>query len=92
MAPNAARLIVAPEDELEFGKELGAGAFGTVHEVSNIFLTVVISCYNERVIGNLLKMEMNTMLLLKCSRIHPLMLVKNYYRYMGLSLSLSFNI
>lgn len=33
MAPNATRLIVAPEDELKFGKELGAGAFGTVYEV-----------------------------------------------------------
>ena len=33
MAPNAARLIIAPEDELEFGKELGSGAFGTVYEV-----------------------------------------------------------
>jgi hypothetical protein len=33
MAPNNARLIVAPKDELEFGNELGAGAFGTVYEV-----------------------------------------------------------
>jgi L1 cell adhesion molecule len=32
MAPNNARLIVAPKDELEFGNELGAGAFGTVYE------------------------------------------------------------
>ena len=35
MAPNTARLIVAPENELEFGKELGSGAFGTVYEVSH---------------------------------------------------------
>ena len=33
IAPNAARLVVTPEDALEFGKELGAGAFGTVYEV-----------------------------------------------------------
>ncbi len=33
IAPNAARLVVTPEDSLEFGKELGAGAFGTVYEV-----------------------------------------------------------
>lgn len=35
MAPNTARLIVAPENELKFGKELGSGAFGTVYEVSH---------------------------------------------------------
>ena len=35
MAPNTARLIVAPENELELGKELGSGAFGTVYEVSH---------------------------------------------------------
>ena len=33
MEPNAARLIVAPEDELEFGAVLGSGAFGTVYDV-----------------------------------------------------------
>ena len=33
LPPNAAHFIVTPEDALEFGKELGAGAFGTVYEV-----------------------------------------------------------
>lgn len=36
MPPNAARLTVTPEDTLEFGKELGAGAFGTVYEVRTV--------------------------------------------------------
>ena len=33
--PNSTRLIVTPEDTLEFGKVLGSGAFGTVYEVIN---------------------------------------------------------
>ena len=44
MAPNATRLIVAPEDELEFGKELGAGAFGTVYEVSDHKTCIITAC------------------------------------------------
>ena len=35
MPPNSTRLIVTPEDTLEFGKVLGSGAFGTVYEVIN---------------------------------------------------------
>ena len=31
--PNQAQLIIIPETALELGKELGSGAFGTVHKV-----------------------------------------------------------
>lgn len=33
LAPNQARLVIISESSLKFGKELGAGAFGTVYEV-----------------------------------------------------------
>ena len=51
MAPNAARLIIAPEDELEFGKELGSGAFGTVYEV-RVAVSLTFKFFNYRVFGN----------------------------------------
>ena len=33
--PKTTKLIVTPEDTLQFGKILGSGAFGTVYEVIN---------------------------------------------------------
>ena len=33
LPPNAAHFIMTPEDALEFGKELGAGAFSIVYEI-----------------------------------------------------------
>lgn len=34
VAPNMQQMTIISEDTLEFGKMLGAGAFGTVHEVT----------------------------------------------------------
>lgn len=48
MAPKAARLIVAPENELEFGKELGSGAFGTVYEVSHWLVYLTHCIYSSK--------------------------------------------
>ena len=42
--PNQARLIVTPESTLEFGKVLGSGAFGTVHEVCECVCVCIYMC------------------------------------------------
>ena len=33
--PGTTKLIVTPEDTLQFGRIVGSGAFGTVYEVMN---------------------------------------------------------
>ena len=40
--PNQAQLIIIPETALELGKELGSGAFGTVHKV--LIMSYILIC------------------------------------------------